>query len=95
MPLKDFLIRERVPFADAAFRSAIGLQFLRRIPRAPKLTHLHKDDVGFLQRAEKAVLSILHPRRHRVASLADLPIDEIIAVADTVVIRPDPAPANA
>jgi Protein of unknown function (DUF4242) len=32
-------------------------------------------------------------RRH--ASLADLPADEIIAVADTVVIRPDPQPANA
>ena len=32
-------------------------------------------------------------RRH--ASLADLPADEIIAVADTVVIRPDPEPANA
>jgi Protein of unknown function (DUF4242) len=27
-------------------------------------------------------------RKH--ASLADLPVDEIIAVADTVVIRPDP-----
>jgi Protein of unknown function (DUF4242) len=32
-------------------------------------------------------------RQH--ASLADLPADEIIAVADTVVIRPDPEPANA
>ncbi len=32
-------------------------------------------------------------RRH--ASLADLPVDEIIAVADTVVVRPDPEPANA
>ena len=32
-------------------------------------------------------------RKH--ASLADLPVDEIIAVADTVVIRPDPQPANA
>jgi hypothetical protein len=32
-------------------------------------------------------------RRH--ASLADLPVDEIIAVADTVVVRPDPAPATA
>lgn len=32
-------------------------------------------------------------RRH--ASLADLPVDEIIAVADTVVVRPDPAPAVA
>jgi hypothetical protein len=32
-------------------------------------------------------------RRH--ASLADLPVDEIIAVADTVVVRPDPAPAAA
>lgn len=30
-------------------------------------------------------------RRH--ASLADLPVDEIIAVADTVVIRPDPVTA--
>ena len=28
-------------------------------------------------------------RRHALA--ADLPIDEIIAVADTVVVRPDPA----
>ena len=27
-------------------------------------------------------------RRH--ASLADLPIDEIVAVADTVIVRPDP-----
>ena len=32
-------------------------------------------------------------RKH--ASLADLPVDEIIAVADTVIIRPDPQPANA
>jgi hypothetical protein len=30
-------------------------------------------------------------RRH--ASLADLPADEIIAVADTVIVRPDPEPA--
>jgi hypothetical protein len=32
-------------------------------------------------------------RRH--ASLADLPVDEIIRVADTVVVRPDPEPAAA
>jgi Protein of unknown function (DUF4242) len=32
-------------------------------------------------------------RKH--ASLADLPVDEIIAVADTVVVRPDPKPASA
>jgi hypothetical protein len=32
-------------------------------------------------------------RQH--ASLADLPVDEIIAVADTVIIRPDPEPAAA
>ena len=32
-------------------------------------------------------------RKH--AKLADLPVDEIIAVADTVIIRPDPLPANA
>ena len=32
-------------------------------------------------------------RKH--AKRADLPVDEIIAVADTVVIRPDPEPANA
>ena len=32
-------------------------------------------------------------RKH--ASLADLPVDEIIAVADTVVVRPDPQPAQA
>jgi hypothetical protein len=32
-------------------------------------------------------------RKH--ADLADLPVDEIIAVADTVVVRPDPAPATA
>jgi hypothetical protein len=30
-------------------------------------------------------------RRH--ASLADLPVDEIIPVADTVIVRPDPQPA--
>ena len=29
------------------------------------------------------------------ASRADLPVDEIIPVADTVVVRPDPEPANA
>jgi sporulation protein YlmC with PRC-barrel domain len=29
------------------------------------------------------------------ASRADLPFDEIIAVADTVVVRPDPEPAAA
>jgi hypothetical protein len=32
-------------------------------------------------------------RRH--ASLADLPVDEIIRVADTVVVRPDPQPLGA
>jgi hypothetical protein len=32
-------------------------------------------------------------RKH--ASLADLPVDEIIPVADTVIVRPDPEPANA
>jgi Protein of unknown function (DUF4242) len=32
-------------------------------------------------------------RRH--AEAADLPVDEIIAVADTVLVRPDPAPATA
>jgi hypothetical protein len=30
-------------------------------------------------------------RKH--ASLAGLPVDEIIAIADTVVVRPDPQPA--
>ena len=32
-------------------------------------------------------------RRH--ASAADLPVDEVIKVADTVIVRPDPAPAGA
>jgi hypothetical protein len=32
-------------------------------------------------------------RRH--ASAAGLPVDEIVAVADTVVVRPDPTPATA
>jgi thiamine biosynthesis protein ThiC len=32
-------------------------------------------------------------RKH--ASAADLPVDEIIAVADTVLVRPDPTPAAA
>ena len=32
-------------------------------------------------------------RKH--ASLADLPVDEIIGVADTVVVRPDPGPVTA
>ncbi len=31
-------------------------------------------------------------RRH--AERADLPLDEIVAVADTVVVRPDPVPAR-
>ena len=29
------------------------------------------------------------------AAAAELPVDEIIAVADTVVVRPDPVPATA
>ncbi|MDX6520836.1 MAG: hypothetical protein QOG02_2112 [Gaiellales bacterium] len=29
------------------------------------------------------------------ASLADLPVDEIIRVTDTVLVRPDPVPATA
>jgi len=29
------------------------------------------------------------------AQLAELPVDEIIPVADTVIVRPDPAPAHA
>src|SRR5215210_6447669 len=32
-------------------------------------------------------------RKH--GSLADLPVDDIIAVVDTVIVRPDPAPAAA
>jgi uncharacterized protein DUF4242 len=32
-------------------------------------------------------------RKH--AALADLPVDEIIPIADTVVVRPDPEPAFA
>jgi hypothetical protein len=32
-------------------------------------------------------------RKH--ASLADLPVDEIILIADTVLVRPDPEPAKA
>lgn len=32
-------------------------------------------------------------RKH--AALADLPVDEIIGVADTVIVRPDPQPATA
>jgi hypothetical protein len=32
-------------------------------------------------------------RRH--ADRADLPVDEIVAVADTVLVRPDPVPATA
>jgi hypothetical protein len=32
-------------------------------------------------------------RKH--AAEADLPVDEIVAVADTVVVRPDPQPAQA
>jgi thiamine biosynthesis protein ThiC len=32
-------------------------------------------------------------RKH--AGLADLPVDEIIQIADTVVVRPDPEPAAA
>ena len=32
-------------------------------------------------------------RKH--ASLADLPVDEIIRIADTVKVRPDPEPATA
>ena len=29
------------------------------------------------------------------AEAADLPVDEVVPVADTVVVRPDPAPATA
>jgi len=32
-------------------------------------------------------------RRH--ASIADLPVDEIISVVDTVIVRPDPQPVAA
>ena len=32
-------------------------------------------------------------RRH--AASADLPVDEIVRVADTVVVRPDPSPVSA
>jgi hypothetical protein len=32
-------------------------------------------------------------RKH--ASLADLPVDEVIPIADTVIVRPDPDPAAA
>ena len=32
-------------------------------------------------------------RKH--AEAADLPVDEIIAIADTVIVRPDPEPAQA
>ncbi len=32
-------------------------------------------------------------RKH--AAMADLPVDEVIPIADTVVVRPDPQPAEA
>lgn len=32
---------------------------------------------------------------HAHAKAADLPVDEIVPVADTVVVRPDPAPVGA
>jgi hypothetical protein len=32
-------------------------------------------------------------RRH--AAAAELPVDEIVKVADTIIVRPDPVPANA
>jgi hypothetical protein len=32
-------------------------------------------------------------RKH--ASLADLPVDEIVPIVDTVIVRPDPEPARA
>ena len=32
---------------------------------------------------------------HAHARAADLPVDEIVPVADTVVVRPDPAPVGA
>jgi Protein of unknown function (DUF4242) len=32
-------------------------------------------------------------RKH--ASLADLPVDQIVPIADTVIVRPDPEPAHA
>jgi hypothetical protein len=32
-------------------------------------------------------------RRH--AECAELPVDEVIPIADTVIVRPDPAPASA
>ncbi len=32
---------------------------------------------------------------HHHAALADLPVDEVVAIADTVVVRPDPEPATA
>jgi len=32
-------------------------------------------------------------RRH--GDLAQLPVDEVIPIADTVIVRPDPEPANA
>lgn len=32
---------------------------------------------------------------HAHASAADLPVDEIVPVADTVVVRPDPTPVGA
>ncbi len=32
---------------------------------------------------------------HKHAEAAELPIDEVIAVADTIIVRPDPEPAAA
>jgi hypothetical protein len=32
---------------------------------------------------------------HKHAAMADLPVDEVIPIADTVVVRPDPQPAEA
>jgi hypothetical protein len=32
---------------------------------------------------------------HKHAQQADLPVDEVVPVADTVIVRPDPAPAAA
>lgn len=40
---------------------------------------------GWRSGAEQAI------RRH--ASLAELPVDEIVPIADTVIVHPDPEPA--
>ena len=97
--METYVILRRHGWADAA---ELGSAAARSTPEGERMP----DDVRWIRSYVTAetdgsvgtvcVYQASSPeaiRRH--AAAADLPVDEIVKVADTVIVRPDPIPAQA